>query len=82
MKHLAKSFQEHIGIRGCHFYCEDNCNFLTWSEVFQVLGEFTKGEDTFFESLTVTLANYNPDKEYLAVRQKGDTVSVELYTAR
>jgi hypothetical protein len=50
--------------------------------VFQVLGEFTKGEDTFFERLTVTLANYNPDKEYLAVHQKGDTVSVELYTAR
>ena len=82
MKHLIKSFEEHIGVRGCHFYCEDSCNFLIWSEVFEFLGGFTEGEDTFFDRLTVTLANYNPDKECLAVHQDGNTVSVELYVAK
>jgi hypothetical protein len=26
------------------------------------------------------LANYNPDSEFLAVQQNGDSVSVELYS--
>jgi hypothetical protein len=29
--------------------------------------------------LTETLANYDPNREYLAVHQHGDSVSVELY---
>jgi hypothetical protein len=81
MKHLARSFQEHIGQRGCHFYDSDTCNFLTWEEVFHFLRSFpakTK-QDTFSEKLTETLANYDPDREYLAVHQHGNSVSVELY---
>lgn len=81
MKHLARSFQKHVGTRGCHFYDDDTCNFLTWVEVFKFLRELPKksSEDVFAEKLTETLANYNPDHQYLAVHQKGDTVSVELY---
>lgn len=81
MKHLIHSFQAHIGSRGVHFYDDEHCNFLTWKEVFQFMESLPVGpEDAFSEKLTDTLANYDPDKEFLAVQQKGDSVSVELYS--
>jgi hypothetical protein len=81
MDHLTRSFQRHVGQRGCHFYDVEACNFLAWDEVFKFLQSLPaknkKGH--FFEKLVETLANYDPEREYLAVCQKGDTVSVELY---
>ena len=40
------------------------------------------GEDAtpFSEQLFNSLANYNPDTEFLAVQQTGNQVSVEVYT--
>lgn len=82
MKHLVKSFQRHVGERGCHFYDSENCNFLTWSEVFQFIRELpiSEKEDKFTDRLAESLANYDPDTEFLAVQQNGDSVSVELYS--
>ncbi len=82
MKHLVRSFQDHVGERGCHFYDSESCNFLSWSEVFKFVDSLpTVGkEDGFTDRLTTTLANYNPDTEFLAVQQNGDSVSVELYS--
>lgn len=40
----------------------------------------TEKGSSFMERLTETLANYNPDHEFLAVQQNGDSVSVELYS--
>ena len=82
MKHLIHSFQSHLGERGCHFYDEDNCNFLSWKEVFQFINTLSeeKGSTQFSDKLADTLANYNPDSEFLAVQQNGDSVSVELYS--
>ena len=82
MKHLTESFKSHIGERGCHFYDEESCNFLTWREVFQFVDELEKNiqKDSFTEKLASVLANYNPDKEFLAVQQSGNSVSVELYS--
>lgn len=81
MKHLIQSFQEHQGSRGVHFYDEEHCNFLSWREVFKFIDSLPTGAgDAFSEKLTDTLANYNPDHEFLAVQQKGDSVSVELYS--
>ena len=37
-------------------------------------------EDRFSDKLAETLANYDPDNEFLAVQQNGDSVSVELYS--
>ena len=36
-------------------------------------------ETPFAEKLTSALANYDPDREYLAVQQTKGGVSVELY---
>lgn len=82
MKHLVKSFQEHLGERGCHFYDDVNCNFLSWIEVFQFIDALPiEGKSTHFsERLADTLANYDPDSEFLAVQQNGGSVSVELYS--
>ena len=82
MRHLVRSFQSHIGTRGCHFYDENRCNFLTWKEVFHFIDSLPPAsrKDTFAEKLADTLANYDPDQEFLAVQQSGDSVSVELYS--
>ena len=82
MKHLIRSFQEHLGVRGCHFYDSESCNFLSWKEVFKFVDSLpTKpGTDPFADKLTESLAHYNPDTEFLAVQQNGDSVSVELYS--
>ena len=86
MKHLHKSFQAHVGQRGAHFYSDDECQFLNWKEVFTFLektAETLEKEDhsTFTERLSETLANYDPDLEFLAVKQTGSTVTVELYSS-
>lgn len=82
MEHLVKSFQEHIGLRGVHFYDSESCNFLNWAEVYQFVAALPKKEsgDAFTTKLEETLANYNPDTEFLAVQQNGSSVSVELYS--
>lgn len=83
MYHLLSSFKEHIGERGCHFYDVDDCRFLPWDQVVEFANTFP-GEiedNEFTEKLTNTLANYNPDSEFLAVKQDGTTVAVELYAA-
>jgi len=81
MKHLVQSFQTHIGERGCHFYDELDCTFLKWDEVFQFIEALPAKEkvDDFTEKLADSLANYDPDSEFLAVQQNGDSISVELY---
>jgi len=82
MKHLIKSFQTHIGDRGVHFYNEKNCNFLSWKEVFTFVQSLPTSDklDPFADKLTESLANYDPDSEFLAVQQNGESVSVELYS--
>jgi hypothetical protein len=83
MKHLHESFLDHRGLRGVHFYHKDKCNFLVWAEVcafLKTLPDASKDAE-FPERLLNSLANYDPDTEFLAVRQEGTTVSVELYSS-
>ena len=81
-KHLVKSFQTHKGRRGVHFFDSKLCNFMYWNEVIQFLKTLPveASSDTFADKLTETLANYDPEREFLAVQQNGESVSVELYT--
>jgi hypothetical protein len=82
MRHLIRSFQAHLGERGCHFYDESTCNFLSWNQVFKFINSLPpkEGEDAFSDKLAESLSNYDPDTEFLAVQQNGTSVSVELYT--
>ncbi len=81
MRHLIESFQKNRGRRGVTFYDDTHCNFLDWKEVYVFIDALPRkdGADPFTDRLEETLANYNPDVEFLAVQQKGDAVSVELY---
>jgi hypothetical protein len=81
MIHLIRSFQEHKGFRGVHFYDDTTCNFLSWSEVFKFIDSLPPkyGEDPFSDKLAESLSNYDPDTEFLAVQRSGTSVSVELY---
>jgi hypothetical protein len=51
-------------------------------EVFKFVNTLPKKEncDPFASKLEETLANYDPDTEFLAVQQNGSSVSVELYS--
>jgi len=82
MQHLIRSFQSHVGERGCHFYDDFSCTFLNWRGVFEFIKDFPYSgkSDAFTEKLETSLANYDPDTEYLAVKQNGSSVSVELYS--
>lgn len=82
MRHLVHSFREHTGQRGVHFYDYESCNFLNWRDVFQFTKKLPEEgqKDLFSEKLIESLANYDPQSEFLAVRQNGDTISVEIYT--
>jgi hypothetical protein len=82
MKHLINSFQSHVGERGCHFYDDNACTFLSWKEVFEFMSHLPNDEKVspFAERLADSLANYDPDSEFLCVQQAGKQVSVELYT--
>ena len=82
MVHLVRSFQSHMGERGCHFYDDNTCTFLNWKEVFRFIDTLPPkaGGDSFADKLAESLANYDPNKEFLAVQQSGDSVSVELYS--
>jgi hypothetical protein len=81
-RQLVECFQQNLGRRGVTFYNGEHCNFLPWNEVFKFLDSFPSKSnvDPFSERLADTLANYNPDCEFLAVQQNGDSVSVELYS--
>ena len=82
MKHILRCFQEHKGTRGVTFYNGDSCNFLRWDEVYSFLQDLPKGSKSPFpEKLLDELANYDPESQFLAVKQNRGTVSVELYTA-
>jgi hypothetical protein len=56
---------------------------LNWKEVCTFLDSISNSKDDLFaEKLSDSLANYDPDIEYLAVQQNGKSVSVELFTNR
>jgi hypothetical protein len=84
MKHFVESLTKNRGVRGVTFYDEDSAYFLPWDKTvafLRELGESTKSDDDtpFEESLLETLSNYDPEKEFLSVRQEGKKVSIELF---
>lgn len=81
MSHLGKCFQEHKGLRGVTFYDNDSSSFLPWTDVFQFLKVLSEDDTSpFSEKLLETLANYDPESQFLAVKQESGRISVELYS--
>jgi len=84
MRHVLNCLHKNRGTRGVTFYDSDSAYFLSWDQVVAFLGELgesTRSDDDtpFEESLLETMSNYDPDNEFLSVRQEGLSVSIELY---
>jgi hypothetical protein len=76
--HLTHSFAKNRGTRGVHFYDSANCEFFTWDKVFEVLKN-TSFPPTFGDRLVDTVANYDPNKEFVAVSAGGGQVTIEIF---
>jgi hypothetical protein len=59
-----------------------DCYFVPWNKALGFLEKLqTEDQDTLQESVLTILSNYDPDSEFLALVQKGNTLSVELYSS-
>jgi hypothetical protein len=84
MRHVLNCLHKNRGTRGVTFCDSDSAHFLPWDQVVAFLGELgesTRSDDDtpFEESLLETMSNYDPDNEFLSVRQEGLSVSIELF---
>ena len=87
MRHVLNCLHKNRGTRGVTFYDSDSAYFLSWDQVVAFLGELgesTRSDDDtpFEESLLETMSNYDPDNEFLSVRQEGLSVSIELFRVK
>lgn len=78
--HLTHSFAKHRGIRGVHFYDSSGCEFFAWDKVFGLLNS-SNFPASFSDRLVDTIANYDPDKEFVAVSAGGGQVTIEIFRA-
>ena len=83
MGKLDQSFRQHLGMRGVHLYSNDGCRFLPWTEVLAFLKRLPPDLDPELEeTLLSAMSNYDPDSQFLAIQQKEDAISIELYSAK
>lgn len=78
--HLMQSFAKHRGVRGVHFYDSSGCEFFVWDRVFGLLGK-SGFPATFGEKLIDQIANYDPDREFVAVSAGGGQLTIEIFRA-
>lgn len=78
---LTHSFTEHLGVRGVHFYDSASCEFFTWDRIFGVIGQ-SDFPQAFSDLLVDTLANYDPDREFVAVSAGKGQLNIEIFKAK
>ena len=76
---LMKSFAEHRGTRGVHFFDSTSCQFLCWDEAMKTVD--SNFPENFTEKLVDSMANYNPDSEFVTVSAGGGQLTIELFRA-
>ncbi len=76
--HLTHSFAKHRGTRGVHFYDSSGCEFFQWDRVFGFLDK-SDFPSSFSDRLIDTVANYDPDNEFVAVSAGGGQVTIEIF---
>lgn len=78
--HLIRSFAQHRGTRGVHFYDDSSCEFLHWNNIFSYLEAMQLPEE-FGDKLIESVANYDPDAEFIAVSASKNQLSIEIFRA-
>jgi len=76
---LMKSFATHRGSRGVHFYDSQTCEFLTWDETMGTIRN--RFPESFSDKLIETVANYDPETEFITVSAGGGQLTIELFKA-
>ena len=76
---LLRSFAEHRGSRGVHFYDSTQCEFMAWDEVMGRVHE--RFPEQFYDKLIEAVANYNPDQEFVTVTAGNGQLTIELFKA-
>ena len=76
---LLRSFAEHRGSRGVHFYDSTQCEFMAWDEVMGRVHE--RFPEKFYDKLIEAVANYNPESEFVTVTAGGGQLTIELFKA-
>jgi hypothetical protein len=76
---LIKSFAEHRGVRGVHFYNEQHCEFLRWDEALASIHD--RLPEKFADKLVEAVANYDPEGEFVTVTVGGGQITIELFKA-
>jgi len=78
--HLTHSFAKHRGVRGVHFYDSSGCEFFQWDRVFGLIDK-SRFPAQFGDKLVDTIANYDPDREFVAVSAGNGQVTIEIFRA-
>ena len=76
---LMKSFAQHKGERGVHFYDSSSCEFLTWDQTMAAIKE--RFPETFADKLIEAVANYDPESEFVTVSAGGGQLTIEMFKA-
>ena len=76
---LMKSFAQHRGVRGVHFYDSSSCEFLTWDQTMTAIKE--RFPEAFAEKLIDAMANYDPKSEFVTVSAGGGQLTIEMFKA-
>ena len=74
---LMQSFSSNRGSRGVHFYDSASCEFLDWSETMGAIKD--KFPEVFYDRLVETIANYDPEEEFIAVSAGSGQLTIELF---
>ena len=74
---LMRSFAEHRGVRGVHFYDPTHCEFMAWDEVMGRVHD--KFPEKFYDKLIEAVANYDPEEEFVTVTAGNGQLTIELF---
>lgn len=77
---LSRSFAKYLGMRGVHAYGEKGCQFIRWDQVCGVLSNANFPE-VLIDLLIETIANYDPDSEFVALNWGSTQVTIEVFKA-
>jgi len=74
---LMRSFAEHRGSRGAHFYDNNSCDFVPWNDITSDI----KGRlpESFYDKLIEAVANFDPESEFVTVTAGDGQITIELF---
>ena len=79
---LTRSFAEHRGERGVHFYDSTEVRFLSWSETMSHTNDNDNFPGHFTDKLLEAMSNYDPDKEFVTCKAGNGQLTIELFKAQ